>query len=96
MYSVLCFGCELNVFCTIILNIAKMWSALCFCALIYLVQLVLILSSIYFLVIYRAERFVDLERKFEPSLLNSTVYLISMAMQVATVAVNYRVGDVVT
>ncbi|XP_074654024.1 endoplasmic reticulum transmembrane helix translocase-like [Tubulanus polymorphus] len=38
----------------------------------------------------RKEKFVDLESKFEPNLLNSVVYLISMTMQVSTFAVNYR------
>ncbi|TMS40027.1 hypothetical protein L596_006463 [Steinernema carpocapsae] len=33
---------------------------------------------------------VDLEAKFEPNLLNSCVYIMAMALQVATFAVNYR------
>ncbi|OWF35828.1 manganese-transporting ATPase 13A1-like [Mizuhopecten yessoensis] len=33
---------------------------------------------------------IDLEAKFSPSLLNTTVYIISMALQVSTFAVNYR------
>nr|CAG4640609.1 EOG090X00J5 [Eulimnadia texana] len=32
----------------------------------------------------------DLEKEFEPNLLNSCVYIISMALQVSTIAVNYR------
>lgn len=36
------------------------------------------------------EEFVDLEKKFTPSILNTTVYIISMALQVSTFAVNYR------
>ncbi|PRD30690.1 UNVERIFIED_CONTAM: Atp13a1 [Trichonephila clavipes] len=38
----------------------------------------------------RSEKFADLEAEFKPSILNSTVYIISMALQLATFAVNYR------
>lgn len=35
--------------------------------------------------------YIDLEADFKPNILNSTVYLISIAMQVTTFAVNYKV-----
>ena len=40
----------------------------------------------------REEEFVNLEKEFEQNVLNSTVYLISMTMQISNVAVNYRVS----
>nr|CAG4643700.1 EOG090X00J5 [Lepidurus arcticus] len=38
----------------------------------------------------REGAFADLEKEFEPNILNSTVYVISMALQVCTIAINYR------
>ena len=43
-----------------------------------------------FIVFFREGEFVDLEKEFEPNILNSVVYLIDMGMQVSTFAVNYR------
>lgn len=56
-----------------------------FCTLIYLVQGAVALSP-------PREEFPDLESEFKPSLLNSTVYVISIALQVSTFAVNYKVS----
>lgn len=55
-----------------------------FCSLVFLVQQ----SSLGLPA--RESPFPDLEKEFEPNLLNSTVYIISMALQVSTIAVNYR------
>ncbi|KAL4219329.1 hypothetical protein ACF0H5_021909 [Mactra antiquata] len=56
--------------------------AIHFISLVYLVQEAQILHP-------RKEK-VDLEAKFEPNILNTTVYIISMSLQVSTFAVNYK------
>ncbi|KAG0356925.1 hypothetical protein BG005_004114 [Podila minutissima] len=40
--------------------------------------------------VYEPDRNIDLERTFEPGLLNSAIYLISLSMQVSTFAINYK------
>lgn len=55
-----------------------------FASLLYLVQQAKLRSPAL------TEEFVDLEAEFKPSLVNSTVYVISMWLQVCTFAVNYH------
>jgi cation-transporting ATPase 13A1 len=43
------------------------------------------------IIYFSSPKEVDLEGEFEPSLLNSAVYLIQLSMQVSTFAINYQV-----
>lgn len=56
---------------------------------IHFTSLVTVVREAYILA-PKKEEYVDLERKFEPGLLNSVVYILSISMQVNTFAVNYR------
>ena len=56
-----------------------------FCCLIYLVREATSRNP------KPKDEFPDLESEFKPSILNSTVYIISISLQVSTFAVNYKV-----
>jgi cation-transporting ATPase 13A1 len=40
--------------------------------------------------VYRREGPIDLDAKFEPSLLNTAIYLLGLSQQVSTFAINYQ------
>jgi cation-transporting ATPase 13A1 len=42
------------------------------------------------LTLYRRDPDIDLEGEFEPSLLNSAVYLLQLIQQISTFAINYQ------
>ncbi|RHZ71892.1 hypothetical protein Glove_251g27 [Diversispora epigaea] len=54
---------------------------------IHIFSLIYIVDSVFR---YEEKASVDLEREFEPSLLNTSVYLISLSMQVSTFVINYQ------
>ena len=73
-----------NIFNTYTILTVMCQFAVHFCCLIYLVREANLRSP-------PKPEFIDLEAEFKPSILNSTVYVISVALQVSTFAVNYKV-----
>nr|CDJ92773.1 probable cation-transporting ATPase 13A1-like [Haemonchus contortus] len=61
-----------------------------FGCLLYVVNNAHAASPRFIKTVHYSEEKVDLDAKFTPSILNTSVYIISMALQVCTFAVNYR------
>ncbi|XP_076043398.1 endoplasmic reticulum transmembrane helix translocase [Oratosquilla oratoria] len=73
-----------NIFNVYTLLTVLLQFAVHFTCLFYLVQLANAWSP------ESRDKAPDLDKEFEPSLLNSTVYIISMTLQISTFAINYR------
>ncbi|XP_033096943.1 manganese-transporting ATPase 13A1-like [Anneissia japonica] len=71
-----------NIFNVYTISTVLIQFAVHFTALVFLVQEAKSRSN-------REEK-IDLEKDFEPNILNSTVYIISMSLQLSTFAVNYK------
>ncbi|CAF4828323.1 unnamed protein product [Rotaria sp. Silwood1] len=57
---------------------------------VHLTALIFVVNEAHKRIPPRTEEFVDLEAEFSPNLVNSTVYIMSITLQIATFAVNYQ------
>ena len=59
---------------------------------VHLTALIYVVNEAHKLIPPRTDEFADLEAEFAPNLVNSTVYIMSITLQIATFAVNYQVN----